>query len=88
MVDNIGDGNEDHGDNEPLGFRTRSALGFGADWAFAGDSKPLGKGRMVVAAMDIQKTRSLRSESEDLIVTFFSDEVAHGGGAVERGTIV
>ncbi|GMN59775.1 hypothetical protein TIFTF001_028875 [Ficus carica] len=41
VVDSTGDGNEDHANNEPLGFRTRSALGFGVDWAFAGDSKPL-----------------------------------------------
>ncbi|GMN59773.1 hypothetical protein TIFTF001_028865 [Ficus carica] len=41
VVDSAGDGNRDHADSEPLGFRTRSVLGFGASWAFAGDGEPL-----------------------------------------------
>ncbi|GMN73561.1 hypothetical protein TIFTF001_053044 [Ficus carica] len=88
-ADGARDGNGDHADSEPMGFRTKSVLGFGASWAFVGDGEPLDEGRVVVATtINIQKTRSLRSGSEDMIVTFFSDEVAHSGGAVERGMIV
>ncbi|GMN65651.1 hypothetical protein TIFTF001_034717 [Ficus carica] len=82
-ADGPADGNIDHADSKPLGFQMRSALGYGASWDFVGDIEPLGERQTVVAAMDIWKTQSLSFESEDLIVTFFSDEVAHGGGVVE-----
>ncbi|GMN70653.1 hypothetical protein TIFTF001_039694 [Ficus carica] len=42
-ADGVGDGNRDHADSEPMGFRTRSVLGFGASWAFAGVGEPLGE---------------------------------------------
>ncbi|GMN37734.1 hypothetical protein TIFTF001_042678 [Ficus carica] len=77
------DGNIDHADNKPLGFQMRLALGYGASWDFVGNSEPLGERQTVVVAMDIRKTQPLSSESEDLIVTFFSNEVAHCGGAIE-----
>ncbi|GMN63849.1 hypothetical protein TIFTF001_032892 [Ficus carica] len=81
-IDSAADGNRDHADSEPLGFWARSAHGFDANWAFVADGEPLGERRTVVVVMDIRKARSLKSESEELIVTFFSYEA---GGAMERG---